>query len=97
MISVSTSPIIARLLVDISAVTVSFWRMFIGGVLLWIISMLPMFKQEPLSNHNRIKTQFSGFLLGLHFYFFFSAVKMTTIANATFLGTIAPLFTIKLL
>ena len=94
MISVSTSPIIARLLVDIPAVTVSFWRMFIGGILLWLISALPMFRQEPLSNRNRIKTQFSGFLLGLHFYFFFSAVKMTTIANATFLGTIAPLFTI---
>ena len=63
MISVSTSPIIARLLVDIPAVTVSFWRMFIGGILLWLISALPMFRQEPLSNHNRIKTQFSGFLI----------------------------------
>ena len=40
MISVSTSPIIARLLVDISAVSVSFWRMFIGGLLLWVISMI---------------------------------------------------------
>ena len=94
MISVSTSPIIARLLVDISAVTISFWRMFIGGSLLWVISALPMFRQKPLNKNNRLKTQFSGFLLGLHFYFFFSAVKMTTIANATFLGTIAPLFTI---
>ena len=94
MISVSTSPIIARLLVDISAVSVSFWRMFIGGILLWIISLIPVFNQKPLSNKNRIKTQISGMLLGFHFYFFFSAVKMTTIANATFLGTIAPLFTI---
>ena len=94
MISVSTSPIIARLLVDISAVSVSFWRMFIGGVLLWIISLIPVFNQKPLSSKNRIKTQISGMLLGFHFYFFFSAVKMTTIANATFLGTIAPLFTI---
>ena len=94
MISVSTSPIIARLLVDISAVSVSFWRMFIGGILLWIISLIPVFNQKPLSSKNRIKTQISGILLGFHFYFFFSAVKMTTIANATFLGTIAPLFTI---
>ena len=94
MISVSTSPIIARLLVDVSAVSVSFWRMFIGGSLLWGISLFPKFRQQPLNKSNRIKTQFSGFLLGLHFYFFFSAVKMTTIANATFLGTIAPLFTI---
>ncbi len=94
MISVSTSPIIARLLVDVSAVSVSFWRMFIGGILLWIISLIPIFTQKQLSKKNRKKTQISGILLGFHFYFFFSAVKMTTIANATFLGTIAPLFTI---
>ena len=94
MISVSTSPIVARLLVDVSAVSVSFWRMFIGGILLWIISLIPIFTQKPLSKENRKKTQISGVLLGFHFYFFFSAVKMTTIANATFLGTIAPLFTI---
>ena len=94
MISVSSSPIIARLLVDISAVSVSFWRMFIGGLLLWVISIIPVFRQKSLSQKNLRKTQVSGFLLGLHFYFFFSAVKLTTIANATFLGTIAPLFTI---
>ena len=91
MLSVSTSPIIARLLVDVPALSISFWRMFIGGTLLWGISLL--FKQKPLSKSNRVKTQIFGILLGLHFYFFFSAVKMTTIANATFLGTVAPLFT----
>ena len=94
MISVSTSPIIARLLTDIPAISVSFWRMLIGGILLWGISLFPIFKQNRLEKSNRKKTQISGVLLGLHFYFFFSAVKMTTIANATFLGTIAPLFTI---
>ena len=94
MISVSTSPIIARLLTDISAVSVSFWRMFIGSSILWIISLSPRFIQKPLEKSNRNKTLISGFLLGLHFFFFFSAVKLTTIANATFLGTTAPLFTI---
>ena len=96
MLSVSTSPIIARLLVDIPAISISFWRMFIGGLLLWSISLIPTFHQKPLAKVNLRKTQISGVLLGLHFYFFFSAVKMTTIANATFLGTIAPLFTIMI-
>ena len=91
MLSVSSSPIIAYSLEDISAITVSFWRMFIGGTLLWGISLF--FKQKPLNKSNRTKTHIFGILLGLHFYFFFSAVKMTSIANATFLGTIAPLFT----
>ena len=91
MLSVSSSPIIARSLEDISAISISFWRMFIGGGLLWIASLF--FKQKPLNKSNRTKTHIFGILLGLHFYFFFSAVKMTSIANATFLGTIAPLFT----
>ena len=66
--------------------------MFFGGLVLWIISLLPLFNQKPLTKLNRRKTQISGVLLGLHFFFFFSAVKMPTIANATFLGTIDPLF-----
>ena len=37
LLSVSTSPIIARLLTDIPAISVSFWRMLIGGILLLYI------------------------------------------------------------
>ena len=90
MLSVSSSPIIAYSL-DISAITISFWRMFIGGILLWVISLF--FKQKPLNKSNRFKTYIFGILLGLHFYFFFTAVKLTDMSNATLLGTIAPLFT----
>jgi len=91
MLSVSSSPIIGRLLKDISPIQVSFWRMFIGGILLWGISLF--FKQKPLNKSTRFKTYIFGILLGLHFYFFFTAIKLTNIANATLLGTIAPLFT----
>ena len=91
MLSVSSSPIIGRLLVDVSAIQVSFWRMFLGGSILWGISLF--FRQKPLDKSNILKTHVFGILLGLHFYFFFTAVKLTDIANATLLGTTAPLFT----
>lgn len=91
MLSVSSSPIIGRLLTDISAIEVSFWRMLIGGSILWGVSLF--FKQKPLDKSNILKTHIFGILLGLHFYFFFTAVKLTDIANATLLGTTAPLFT----
>ena len=91
MLSVSSSPIIGRLLEDVSPIQVSFWRMLIGGILLWGISLF--FKQKPLNKSTRFKTCIFGILLGLHFYFFFTAIKLTNIANATLLGTIAPLFT----
>jgi drug/metabolite transporter (DMT)-like permease len=35
-------------------------------------------------------------LLGIHFLLFYEAVKITTIANATFLGTLAPFFTLMI-
>ena len=52
MFSVSISPIIVRLL-DISPISMAFWRMLIGGGLLWTISLF--FRQKPLSKSNRIK------------------------------------------
>lgn len=47
-----------------------------------------------MDNKNRIRTIFAGIVLGFHFVFFFGALKLTTIANATLFGTMAPLFTI---
>jgi len=91
MLAVSTSPIIARYLENVPAVTISFWRMAFGSLILWIISIFK--KQPPLTKINRNKTLFGGFLLGIHFALFFASLKLTTIANATFLGTLAPIFT----
>ena len=91
MLAVSTSPIIARYLENVPAVAISFWRMAFGALILWMISVVK--KQTPLSSENRNKTIMAGIFLGIHFALFFGAIKLTTIANATFLGTLAPLFT----
>ena len=60
-------------------------------MILWRVSLIK--KQSPLKNGNLIRTLIAGILLGIHFALFFGAIKLTTIANATFLGTLAPLFT----
>ena len=39
LLSVSTSPIVAKTLTGVPAVSISFWRMFIGSFLLWIYSV----------------------------------------------------------
>ena len=90
--SVSTSPILARLLSDVPAVGISFWRMAIGATILWIYSNFK--STASLSTKNRNYTILGGIFLGIHFQFFFESIKLTTIANATFLGTLAPLFTL---
>ena len=87
----STSPIIARYLDNVPAVAISFWRMGFGAIILWSVSWVK--KQAPLKKENLKRTLIAGIFLGIHFFLFFSAIKLTTIANATFLGTLAPLFT----
>tara|TARA_B110000014_G_scaffold178071_1_gene127674 strand:- start:271 stop:1134 length:864 start_codon:yes stop_codon:yes gene_type:complete len=93
LLSVSTSPIVGRALTGVGAISISFWRMFIAAIFLWIFSAVkPQGKIKVKSNINR--TIYAGILLGIHFALFFEAVKITKIANATFLGTLAPFFTL---
>jgi len=95
LLSVSTSPIVAKALVGVSAISISFWRMCIGSFFLWVYSFYRnQGKMKDKSNYSR--TLLAGILLGLHFALFFSAIKLTLISNATFLGTLAPLFTLLL-
>ena len=89
LLSVSTSPIIAKFLNTVPAISISFWRMFIGAILLWSYSFFK--KQGAIQNSkNYSRTVFAGILLGFHFALFFGAIKLTLIANATFLGTRSP-------
>ena len=93
LLSVSTSPIVAKSLYGVSAISISFWRMIIASLLLWFYS--GVYNQGKMKLNSNIKrTIIAGILLGIHFALFFGAIKLTTIANATFLGTTAPIFTI---
>ena len=93
LLSISLSPIVARSLAS-SATVISFWRMFLASFFLWGYSLIYFKNLKGLSYSNKVRTFLSGILLGIHFILFFEAVKITTIANATFLGTLAPFFTL---
>ena len=79
LLSVSTSPIVGRALVGVGAVSISFWRIFIASLILWIFSMLKPQGQIKVKD-NLYKTIYAGILLGIHFALFFEAVKITKIA-----------------
>ena len=66
--------------------------MGISSVLLWIYSSIN--RQGRLHPSKIFPVVIAGVFLGFHFALFFSAVKLTTISNATLLGTTAPLFTL---
>ena len=93
LLSISTSPIIAKSLAS-SGTIIAFWRMLLASFFLWSYSLLYFKNLKGLSYSNKIRTSLAGILLGIHFIFFFEAIKITTIANATFLGTLAPFFTL---
>ena len=92
LLSVSTSPIIARF-IDVDGTAIAFWRMCFASIILWTFSLFKKYIHFQ-SNNNYKKTIFAGFLLGIHFALFFSAMDYTSIAHATFLGTLAPFFTL---
>ncbi len=94
LVSISSSSIIVKYLTNIDAIPIAFARMAIAGIILWFFSIIK--PQGTLSNKTRLLTLISGIFLGIHFAFFFSAVKMTSLANATLFGTLAPIFTVSL-
>jgi len=96
MLAVSTSPIAAKLLNQnnhIDGTIIAFWRMFFAASILWAFSLISnqgSFKDKKNLNRSIL----SGFFLGVHFALFFIALDLTKMANAAFLGTLTPVFTL---
>ena len=92
LLAISSSPVIARLLPLVPAVVIAFWRMIFASAMLWGYSSIR--PQESIEPKNIRLIVAAGFLLAMHFVFWFSALKLTSIANTTILGIVAPAFTL---
>ena len=88
LFAVSSSAWVVRILPDTSAITLAFWRMFLASVLVFVLS----YKSAASFVPNK-KMLLAGVFLGIHFALFFRSVQLTSIAEATLLGTTAPIFT----
>jgi drug/metabolite transporter (DMT)-like permease len=88
-----TAAIFIRYLQELDSFSISFWRLIVACLVLAALSIL---LKKPLDFHfarkNLKDLVFLSALLGLHFIFFISAVKDTTILNATVLVNITPIF-----
>jgi drug/metabolite transporter (DMT)-like permease len=76
----------------VPALVLAFWRMFTASGMLWSYSAIR--PAGKLSSVNKKRIIFAGFFLGCHFACFFLGVRNTSIANATLLGCMAPIFTV---
>ena len=92
LLAISTSPVIARLLPMVPAAVIAFWRMAAASAMLWSYSSIR--PQKSLATKNILLVIAAGFLLAMHFVFWFGALKLTSIANTTVLGIVAPAFTL---
>ena len=94
MFAVSTSPLIARHLDNmVDPISIAFWRMLIGAIILTVYGYLTN-NIQLVSSKNFSKTLLAGILLGIHFALFYGAISLlpNNIPNATVFGTLAPLF-----
>ncbi|MDG2266926.1 MAG: DMT family transporter [Candidatus Marinimicrobia bacterium] len=92
LIAISTSPVIAKMLPLVPAAVIAFWRMAIASALLWVYSVF--FSYKSVKSNNSILVYLAGASLAMHFIFWFGALKLTSIANTTVLGIVAPAFTL---
>ncbi len=88
LLAVSSSAWVVRLLPELSATTIAFWRMFLASLMAFTISYKTILTFVPSK-----KILLAGIFLGFHFALFFRSVQLTSIAEAALLGTIAPVFT----
>ncbi|MEM2738524.1 MAG: DMT family transporter [Candidatus Bathyarchaeia archaeon] len=91
-----TAAVFIRFLQNLDVFSIAFWRLVIACCILAAI-LLSSRKFSGLKDYGlkNLKEFFAlGLLLGLHFIFFISAVKHTTILNATVLVNTAPIFSV---
>ena len=92
LLGVSFGAPLARFLPELAALTIAFWRMAGASAVLWSHGLIQ--NQEPLERRKVLAIIVAGIFLGFHFALFYTAVKLTPIANATLFATMAPLFTL---
>lgn len=88
-----TAAIFIRLLGSLSVFSIALWRLIVASIFLAVL--LVALKRPVIHNlfeKNLLQILFLGFLLGLHFILFVSAVLDTTILNATVLVNTTPIW-----
>jgi drug/metabolite transporter (DMT)-like permease len=96
VIIVSTSAIFIRWANDVSSPALAFYRLFISGLILISVSRIRSRKYPDKRFRWHWHYALAGIFLALHFITWIGALKLTSIANAIFIGTTHPFFAVIL-
>ena len=88
MVGWAASGVIAKGITELGALAVVFWRMWIYAVIVLLCLKL---RGTPLRRESLRGSWRGGSSLGADIMLFFSAVRLTTVANATVIGSCQPL------
>lgn len=85
-----TAAIFIRALGGFPSISIAFWRLLIGGLILALISYTLKLESKIVTSELKLAS-LMGVLLAFHFIFFIQAVKDTSVINATTLVNTSPI------
>ena len=88
MVGWAASGVIAKGITELGALAVVFWRMWIYA---FIVLLFLKLRGTPLRKESLKFSWRGGISLGADIMLFFSALRLTTVANATVIGSCQPL------
>ena len=93
MVGWAASGVIAKGITELGALSVVFWRMWIYAA---IVLAFLYFRGTPLRMSSIRVSLRGGIALGADIMLFFVSIRLTTVANATVIGSCQPIFMLLL-
>ena len=97
LLAIGTSPILVRLAGDVPALALAAWRtVFVSALLLPVAFVRARGEIRALPRRDVLLIGAAGVFLGLHFMAWITAVQLTSVASASVLVTLSPVFIVVL-
>lgn len=92
VISVSFASIFIKLCPEVPSITISFYRMAVSGIVISFFALNNLKELKSINKKLIFLNILSGVALGLHFIFWISSLKYTSVASSVALVTLNPIF-----
>lgn len=92
VIAVSFASIFIKLCSEVPSITISFYRMAVSAIIISFFALGKLRELKEIDKRMLFLSILSGFALALHFIFWISSLKFTSVASSVALVTTDPIF-----